>query len=226
MNKTEEQRAASTQGLSATQQSIVPVTAWAALGDMPRLNTALIRALDAGMSIGDAKELLVQVYAYAGFPRSLNALGELMKVVDERKHRGVVDAAGRAPGPVPKGDALLAQGTANQTQLSGGPIQGPLFDFAPAIDAYLKTHLFGDIFARDNLDWQSRELATVGMLAALTGVESQLQAHLRISLNTGLTAGQLQQVVQVLASKVDGASAARAQTALDRTLAQRAHAAD
>ena len=27
--------------------------------------------------------------------------------------------------------------------------------------------LFGDIFERDNLDWQSRELATVSMLAAL-----------------------------------------------------------
>jgi alkylhydroperoxidase/carboxymuconolactone decarboxylase family protein YurZ len=37
-----------------------------------------------------------------------------------------------------------------------------LFDFAPAIDEYLKTHLFGDIFERDSVDWQSRELATAG----------------------------------------------------------------
>ena len=70
---------------------------------------------------------------------------------------------------------------------------------APAIDAYLKTHLFGDIFERDNLDWQSRELATVGMLSALPGAEAQLQSHMRISMNVGLTVGQLDQLVQVLA---------------------------
>ena len=104
---------ASSQSLSARQQAIVPVTAWAANGDMARLDMALNSALDAGMSINEAKELLVQVYAYAGFPRSLNALGELMKVVAARKQRGVADVQGQEPGPVPKGDALLAQGTAN-----------------------------------------------------------------------------------------------------------------
>jgi 4-carboxymuconolactone decarboxylase len=33
----------------------------------------------------------------------------------------------------------------------------------------LMTHLFGDIFARENFDWKSRELATVAALAALHG---------------------------------------------------------
>ena len=79
----------------------------------------------------------------------------------------------------------------NQTKLSGAPVKGALFEFAPAIDEYLKTHLFGDIFARDNLDWQSREIATVAALAAMPGVESQLQAHIRIGMNVGLSAAQL-----------------------------------
>ena len=151
-----------------------------AVGDMPRLNAALNQGLDAGLTVSDAKEILVQLYAYAGFPRSLNALGELMKVMEARRQRGIQDAPGREPGrPVPTGKELLALGTANQTKLSGAPVAGPLFEFAPAIDEYLKTHLFGDIFARDNLDWQSRELATVGALAAMPGVESQLQSHMR-----------------------------------------------
>lgn len=121
---------------------------------------------------------------------------------------------------MPKGDALLIAGTANQTKLSGAPVRGALFEFAPAIDEYLKTHLFGDIFERDNLDWQSRELATVGMLSALPGAESQLQAHMRISMNVGLTAGQLRQLVQVLGDNVDADSARRAQAALERHLVQ------
>jgi alkylhydroperoxidase/carboxymuconolactone decarboxylase family protein YurZ len=206
--------------LSAAQQAIVPIAAFAASGDIAKLNAALNEGLDAGLAVSDAREVLVQLYAYAGFPRSLNALTELMKVVEARKQRGVKDAPGHAPGrPIPKGDALLAAGTANQTKLSGAPVQGPLFDFAPVANEYLRTHLFGDIFERDNLDWQSREVATVSMLAALAGVESQLQAHIRISMNVGLSAQQLQQLGQLLADRVDAASARRAREALARHLA-------
>jgi len=215
MNTTEQ-----TSTLSVSQQAIVPIAAFAAVGDIANLNQALEHGLDAGMTVSDAREVLVQLYAYAGFPRSLNALGELMKVVEQRRARGVVDAPGRAPvRPIPTGDALLAAGSANQAKLVGAPVRGPLFDFAPAIDEYLKTHLFGDIFERDNLDWQSREVATVSILAALSGVESQLQSHVRISMNVGISVGQLRQVADVLARQVDAAAGARALAALTKVTA-------
>ncbi len=211
---------AAAQTLSARQQAIPPIAAFAAAGDIAGLNAALNQGLDAGLSVSDAREVLVQLYAYAGFPRSLNALAELMKVVDARKQRGIRDAPGREPGrAIAKGDALRAAGTANQTKLVGQPVQGPVFDFAPAIDEYLKVHLFGAIFERDNLDWPSRELATVGMLSALPGAEAQLQAHLRYSMNVGLTAQQMQQAVQVLDAQVGGDSGRRARESLARVLA-------
>ena len=189
---------------------------------MSRLAAALNQGLDAGLNVNEAKEVLVQLYAYAGFPRSLNALSELMKVVDARKQRGVRDEAGQAPTrPIPSGDALLAAGTANQTRLIGAPARGAIYDFAPVIDQYLKAHLFGAIFERDNLDWQSRELATVGMLSALQGAESQLQAHMGFSMNVGLTAAQLGQLSQLLSDKVDGEMGRRAHAALTRQLASR-----
>ncbi|MRW87679.1 carboxymuconolactone decarboxylase [Pseudoduganella sp. FT26W] len=201
--------------LSASRQAIGPIAAFAAIGDIPQLKTALNHGLDAGLSISECKEILVQLYAYAGFPRSLNALTALMQVLDERKHRGVADAPGRDPAPAKTGEALLASGTANQTKLVGAPVKGPVFEFAPAIDEFLKTHLFGDIFNRDNLDWQSRELATVAVLAALNGVEPQLQSHVRVSINVGITKPQLRQFIQVLATQADAATAQRAQAALD-----------
>jgi alkylhydroperoxidase/carboxymuconolactone decarboxylase family protein YurZ len=214
------QRQTASETLSARQRAIVPVAAFAAAGDISRLNAALNQALDAGLTVSDAKEVLVQVYAYAGFPRSLNALGELMKVLDARKQRGIQDAPGAAPSrPIPTGQALRVAGAANQTKLVGEPVQGALFDFAPAIDEYLKTHLFGDIFERDNLDWQSRELATVGMLSALPGAEAQLQSHVRISMNVGVTVSQLEQLVQVLAERVSADNATRTRMALKQTLA-------
>ena len=152
--------------LSARQQAIVLVAAAMAAGDMPRLNYSLDLGLDAGLTISDAREILVQLYAYVGFPRSLNALGELLNVIDVRKARGMVDAAGReSEKPIPTGAALLAAGKANQTKISGGPVNNAVTAFAPVINQFLQAHLFGDIFERDNLDWQSRELATVGALA-------------------------------------------------------------
>ena len=202
--------------LSARQQAIPLMAAAMATSNMSGLNTALNQGLDAGLSVSEAKEILVQLYAYSGFPRSLNALGELMKVVEARKQRGVQDDPGREPGRViPVGDELLAAGKANQTRIAGAPVQGPLFDFVPVINQYLQAHLFGDIFERDNLDWQSRELATVAALAVTPGVEPQLRSHMAASLRVGLTAAQLRQLVQLLADQGDAAAAKRASEALE-----------
>jgi len=208
--------------LSARQQAIPLIAAAMATSDMPRLDAALNRGLDAGLTVSEAREILVQLYAYTGFPRSLNALGELMKVIEARKARGIQDAPGREPGrAIPTGNALIAVGTANQTRISGGPVKGPVFDFAPVINQYLQAHLFGDIFERDNLDWQSRELATVGALAATPGVEPQLRSHVAACLRVGLTVSQLRQVIELLADGSDADAARRTREALDQHLLQK-----
>ncbi|GHH50710.1 carboxymuconolactone decarboxylase family protein [[Pseudomonas] boreopolis] len=206
--------------LSVKQQTIPLIAAFMATSDMPKLNATLNQGLDAGMTISEAKEILVQLYAYAGFPKSLNALGELLKVVEARKQRGIQDTPGREPSrAIPTGDELVAVGTANQTKISGGPVKNAVTDFAPVINQYLQAHLFGDIFERDNLDWQSRELATVGALAAMPGVEAQLRSHMAASMRVGLTAAQLRQLIQVLAEHGDKQAAERADAALTQALA-------
>ena len=206
--------------LSTRQQAIPLIAAAMATSDMPKLNAALNLGLDAGLTVSEAKEILVQLYAYAGFPRSLNALGELLKVVEARKVRGIEDAPGREPGrEIPTGEALIAVGTANQTKISGGPVKNAVTDFAPVINQFLQAHLFGAIFERDNLDWQSRELATVGALAATPGVEAQLRSHMGASLRVGLSAAQLRQVVRILAEHADPQAGERASEALTQALA-------
>ncbi|MFD4838386.1 carboxymuconolactone decarboxylase family protein [Achromobacter sp. NPDC058515] len=218
-----EARAMATQAtagvLSAKQQAIPLIAAFMAASDMPKLNAALNQGLDAGLTVSEAKEILVQLYAYVGFPKSLNALGELLKVVEARKQRGIQDAPGREPSrAIPSGEELLAAGTANQTRISGAPVTGPVMDFAPIINQFLQAHLFGAIFERDNLDWQSRELATVGALAATPGVEAQLRSHMRASMRVGLSAAQLRRVAQVLAEHGDEQAAERASAALAQAL--------
>ena len=62
--------------LSTKQQAIPLIASFMAASEMPKLNAALNRGLDAGLTVSEAKEVLVHLYAYVGFPRSLNALGE------------------------------------------------------------------------------------------------------------------------------------------------------
>ncbi|MBC3919443.1 carboxymuconolactone decarboxylase family protein [Undibacterium sp. CY18W] len=206
--------------LSARQQSIPLIAAFMAMSDMPKLSAALNQGLDAGLTVSEAKEILVQLYAYTGFPRSLNALQELMKVVAARQQSGIHDIVGREPGrAIPTGDALIVAGTSNQTKIAGATVKGAVFDFAPVINQFLQTHLFGDIFERDNLDWQSRELATVGALAATPGVEAQLRSHMAASMRVGLTVTQLRQLTQILTEHCDADTARRADHALTEALA-------
>ena len=112
----------------------------------------------------------------------------------------------------------LEFGTENQTKLVGRPVTGPLYDFAPAIDQFLKAHLFGDIFGRDVLNWQDRELTTVAALANIEGVNAQLQAHMVIGMHNGLTPEQLQELITVLRARCSPKSAENAGVVLDQVL--------
>lgn len=189
--------------LSSKQQAIIPVAAFTARGDMPNLTKSLNEGLDNGLSINEIKQVLVQMYAYCGFPRSLNALASFSEVLKERETKGIKDETGKEAAPFPPaGKTSLELGTETQTKLVGAPVQGGLMDFAPDIDEYLKAHLFGDIFGRDNLDWQSREIATVAALAAMDGTGAQLRSHYAISLNIGISEAQLKNLVTVLENKV------------------------
>jgi len=52
---------------------------------LEHLKTQLNTGLDAGITINEITEVLVQLYAYCGFPRSLNGITTFMAVLEERK---------------------------------------------------------------------------------------------------------------------------------------------
>ena len=68
--------------LSERQLLLCACASLEAQGDVQRLDSAIRRALDGGVSVNELKEAFSQLYAYTGFPRSLNALGVLSKVLD------------------------------------------------------------------------------------------------------------------------------------------------
>jgi 4-carboxymuconolactone decarboxylase len=205
-------------GLNAKQEKIVTIAAFTAKGDLDKLKAALNEGLDAGLTVNEIKEVLVQMYAYAGLPRSLNGIGTFMSVMEERQKKGIKDELGREASPLPAGKSRLELGTEIQTGLIGSPASGAIYTFAPAIDAFLKEHLFADIFGRDNLDFQCREIATISALASMEGVNSQLQAHFNVGFNTGLTEDQMKSLISVLAAKVGKKEADSASDVLIRVL--------
>lgn len=197
--------------LSERQLLLCTCASLEAQGDLQRLVPAISKALDGGVTVNELKEAFSQLYAYTGFPRSLNALGTLQKVLADRKAQGLNDNAGKPvtrPAAWDDASQALRQGTEIQTRLTGGkPFN---YDFCPQADYYLKSHLFGDIFAGDQLSAADRELVTVAALSSLKGVDPQLSAHKAGAVNFGNTKEQVEQLCQWLSkngySQVDNAA--------------------
>lgn len=208
------------QPLTAQQRSFVSISALIATGDLEKLKVQLNTSLDSGLTVGEIKEVLVQLYAYCGFPRSLNGINTFMIVIADRTGKGIKDKEGKDASPIPTGDkyqtgkkTLQVLTGREETALSGANA------FAPAIDTFLKEHLFADIFSRDILDYQQRELVTVSALAAMSGVLPQLQAHIGMAMNTGLTKEQLQEAFTIIDKTIGKKEGDLARTTLDRVIA-------
>ena len=201
--------------LTPRRQGLAVIAALEAKGDQAALEKAATEALDNGLTISEAKEALSQLYAYTGFPRSLNALGTLKRVLEKRAAEGIQDDPGKEASPIPSDYDALKQGTEVQTRLSGQPFN---YSFAPATDYYLKAHLFGDIFARDNLSYADREIVTVSAISALPGCEPQLVAHVSGARNMGVTDAELRALPALLEEKVGHEEAERLREALNTVL--------
>lgn len=213
----------SVSALSGKQQSIIPIAAFTAKGDTEKLKGALVEGLQNGMTVNEIKEVLIQMYAYTGFPRSLTGLNTFIALLDERKAQGIHDEVGRDAAPLPDNANIRELGTVNQTAVIGRPAGGRVYEFAPVIDTFLKEHLFGDIFSRDLLSFQERELATVSALASLPA-EAQLRSHLNCCLVVGLNEAQMKAFVSVLETKVGKPEAELAEKNLNTVLQNRMQA--
>jgi len=212
------------QALNTKQQNMIPIAAFTANGDLEKLRTALNEGLDAGLTVNEIKEVLIHLYAYAGFPRSLNGIHTFMAVMDERRAKGIQDETGREASPVPTDMNKDEYGAKVRARLTGRETIPPPSGyqlFTPIMDTFLKEHLFADIFVSDVLDHQSRELATISALASRTGTGGQLRFHLGAAMNTGLTETQMKDFISVHKAKVGTQEAADASEILHQVLSTR-----
>lgn len=191
--------------LTLQEQSIVIISALTATGNMESLKAQLNIGLDAGITENEIKEILVQLYAYCGFPGSLNSINVFKEVLEERKAKGIKDVVGK---PINVGSHVTdkyEQGRNVLEILTKTPQAKPapgFGEFVPRIDTFLKEHLFADVFDSDVLTYKQRELVTISALASMAGVEPQLQSHVGMGKNTGITDDELVQVADLIEKHV------------------------
>lgn len=213
----EAQNSETKQTLTERQRAITLIAAFTTKGELTKLKQSLNTGLDAGLTVNECKEVLVHLYAYCGFPRSIRGLQTLMETLDERKSKGINDNIGRPATPLPKDTNKYETGWKNLAKLDGrstdGPIEKPTRGygaFSPEIEIFLKEHLFADLFSRDLLTFAERELTTASVLIALGGVEPMLGSHITLAIKQGITPTQLNEILSLFeksVSKEDAKSA-------------------
>ena len=195
--------------LTKQEKSLAGISATTATGNLDLLKVQLIEGLDNGLTVNEIKETLTQLYAYCGFPRSLNAINTFSAVLSERKAINITDPEGEkiientVKDKYEQGRKTLEQLT-KTTQTRPAPGFG---EFAPRIDDFLKEHLFADIFSSKVLDFRKRELVTISALAAMEGVESQLKSHISMGRNTGITDAELKELSVMIQKTVSTSQA-------------------
>lgn len=212
------------QSLSEKQKCIIVISAITAKGDLTRLKTELNTGLNAGLTINEIKEVLVHLYAYCGFPRSIRGLQTLMEVLDERKAKNIIDDTGADASPINEEPDKYERGKKVLGELTLAPQEKPSSGygaFAPVIDTFLKEHLFADIFERDVLTYAQRELVTISVLSAIGSAEPMLRSHLAICLNVGITSRQLTEFTDIIRPIVGQEEAKAAKNILDEALDNR-----
>ena len=165
---------------------------------MPKLRTALEKGLAAGLTVNEINEVLIQMYAYCGFPRSLNAINGFMALVDERAEAGIKDPRGEEPKILPRDADRDKIGAENRDKLVGRSYKAANAAFAPGIDMFL-----------------------VSALSAISGAGAQLRSHTGNTLNTGVTPAQMEDLARTLKAEVGEAEGAAAEQALKEALAAR-----
>ena len=128
--------------LGSRYRHLARVAALATGGKLNHLQAALTDAIDAGLTVDELREVLVHLYAYAGFPRSIQGLRALMEVVGVRPDAGSTDEGGGDAGAMNAEGGKYERGLRTLEELTGRSWAEPsdYGKFAPRIDTFLKEH--------------------------------------------------------------------------------------
>ncbi len=170
------------------RRALLRVAAALATRDEAAVRAAMVDARDAAPS-GAVDEVLLQSHLFVGFPDALNALAVWREVSG-------------TPAPASAGEepaAWTARGERVCAAVYGanyGKLRENVERLHPDVDGWMATGGYGRVIGRPGLDLATRELCIAALLA-VWNVPRQLHSHLRGALNTGATAAQVDEAVDV-----------------------------
>ncbi|WP_199034122.1 carboxymuconolactone decarboxylase family protein [Glycomyces salinus] len=184
--------------LSLRHRQLATIGALTALGHAaPQLRFHIGGALNIGCGRTEVVEAIMHVVPYAGFPASINALGEAKRVFGE--HDGDAAADHQSPGT---SEERYARGWKALREIdgeAGEAVIASLEDIAPDLARYIIEFTFGDIYVRPGLDLRAREVVTIAACTALGSALPQLKVHVHGLLNVGGTKDEVVETIMQMA---------------------------
>jgi len=104
---------------------------------------------------------------------------------------------------------------------AGEEVKTNLDEISPDLAKYIIEYAFGDIYSRDGLDLQSKEIAVVAALTALGNAVPQLKVHLNGALNVGCTINEIKEIILQMSSYSGFPTCLNAMNALKDVLNER-----
>lgn len=211
-------------GLDLKSKEIAVVAALTAMGNaQPQLKVHINGALNTGTSINELKEVILQMSGYSGFPSSINAMNMLKDVLEERKKQGILDEIGKTASKINHVDRLKL-GEHELSQLDRQQVdrlKTAYAEFSPELLKFILEYGYADIYARDNLNKQYRQIATIAALTALGTAQPQLKFHIHAGLNVGLSETEIKEIMLLMSVYSGFPSAINGTNVLKQVLAER-----
>ena len=210
-------------GLPLPDRQLATVAALTALGYAgSQLQFHAKAALNVGCTRRQLVETVIQISSFAGFPATLNALGELKALFEGLP----ADESPAEPADVPWAgiEDRYERGLAAMKAVDGDAgekVAEALQDIAPDLATYIIEFTFGEIYSRPHLSLRHREIVTIAACVALGTALPQLKVHIHGLLNVGGTEQEVVETVLHLAFYCGFPAALNAIAAAREVFAQR-----
>jgi len=169
--------------LDDKQRELITLSVLTANQTLPQLKAHVVAALNVGLTPIEIKEAIYQCAPYIGFPKTLNAMGEINEVFKSKNIALPIESQNKV-----EEDNRFEKGLAVQVEIFGEVI-AKMREGAPSnqkhIQDYLSSFCFGDFYTRGGLDLKTREMLTLCIVSSLGGAEGQVKAHVQGNLNVG-----------------------------------------
>lgn len=188
-------------GINLKSKEIAVVAALTAMGNaQPQLKVHINGALNTGSSINEIKEVILQMSIYSGFPNCINGMNALKEVLNERHAKGFTDKIG-SPATEIKETNRLKIGEEELSKLDSlqvNKLKETYNNFSPELVKLALEFGYGDIYSRDNLSKQHRQIATIAALTAMGNAQVQLKFHINAGMNIGLTKENIEDIMLLM----------------------------